>query len=359
MIKFHCEHCHQKLGVPESFAGKRVRCTSCSQAAEVPPLEIPASHLEPLDNVESEDSAWTDEMFGPQDQPDNYGMEEQTETSQFHTCPTCDHECEPDCVFCVNCGYDFRSGQNRQVKIQHRKSSGRSKIDFEDKSHLVKLIAQGAVVVFLVGLLLWAFNTSNKEAAAMVGLWGGIIIAGVGRIWFLVVAYQESTLWGVCCFFVPFAEVIFFFTHLEDTWRPTVVYILGIVILFGTVFGVAVDTIGDAFDYELTEEEIQELINDQDYLFDVACWHIDQQGAWDEYDVQYDGEFADSLSSYRNGWMDPPTNRAELVREQIQYVEGLVKSWTEQERREKIIARNDYQKQQFEETKERIFDTDN
>ena len=41
MLKFRCAQCNQKIGVPEEYAGKRVRCPRCKNAAEVPlPSEI-------------------------------------------------------------------------------------------------------------------------------------------------------------------------------------------------------------------------------------------------------------------------------------------------------------------------------
>jgi len=36
MIKFRCPNCDQKLGVPDAYAGKRVRCSKCSQPCQVP-----------------------------------------------------------------------------------------------------------------------------------------------------------------------------------------------------------------------------------------------------------------------------------------------------------------------------------
>lgn len=36
MIKFRCESCGQKLGVPDNFAGKKVRCTGCAAPVRVP-----------------------------------------------------------------------------------------------------------------------------------------------------------------------------------------------------------------------------------------------------------------------------------------------------------------------------------
>jgi len=43
MIKFYCPSCNQKLGVPDEYAGKRIRCGKCSQPAVVPkPADKPA-----------------------------------------------------------------------------------------------------------------------------------------------------------------------------------------------------------------------------------------------------------------------------------------------------------------------------
>ena len=36
MIKFRCGHCGRKLGVPDEYAGRRVRCTKCNEACQVP-----------------------------------------------------------------------------------------------------------------------------------------------------------------------------------------------------------------------------------------------------------------------------------------------------------------------------------
>ena len=36
MIKFRCANCKQKLGVPDEYAGRRIRCNKCSQPSVVP-----------------------------------------------------------------------------------------------------------------------------------------------------------------------------------------------------------------------------------------------------------------------------------------------------------------------------------
>jgi len=61
MIKFHCSKCDKKIGVPEEYSGKLVRCPRCKQPARVPELE-----LEPLEDQVA-DSIWTDDLLGTAD----------------------------------------------------------------------------------------------------------------------------------------------------------------------------------------------------------------------------------------------------------------------------------------------------
>ena len=52
MIKFRCAHCQQKLGVPDEYAGRRIRCSKCGQPGVVPKpaavSEIPQAKTPPL-----------------------------------------------------------------------------------------------------------------------------------------------------------------------------------------------------------------------------------------------------------------------------------------------------------------------
>ena len=82
MIKFRCPSCNQKLGVPDEYAGKRVRCTRCKEATQVPQPELPvleeiavapALELETGDEIGgdmSADEALSDGMW------DDFGDEE-------------------------------------------------------------------------------------------------------------------------------------------------------------------------------------------------------------------------------------------------------------------------------------------
>ena len=47
MIKFRCPNCQQKLGVPDKYAGRRVRCNKCSQPCDVPHPAADAETTQP------------------------------------------------------------------------------------------------------------------------------------------------------------------------------------------------------------------------------------------------------------------------------------------------------------------------
>ena len=69
MIKFHCDKCDKKIGVPYEFAGKLVRCPRCKEGARVPQSEAKVIQPElelvpeqPQGEFEGE-SIWPDGMF--------------------------------------------------------------------------------------------------------------------------------------------------------------------------------------------------------------------------------------------------------------------------------------------------------
>jgi hypothetical protein len=59
---------------------------------------------------------------------------------------------------------------------------------------------------------------------------GGIVAFGSG-IWLLVVAFQESPLWGLGCIVVPFVSLVFVISHWEDAQKPFLFQILGLAAL--------------------------------------------------------------------------------------------------------------------------------
>lgn len=43
----------------------------------------------------------------------------------------------------------------------------------------------------------------------------GVAITAVGGIWFILVTFQESVLWGIGCIFIPFVSLIFLVMHWD------------------------------------------------------------------------------------------------------------------------------------------------
>jgi hypothetical protein len=58
----------------------------------------------------------------------------------------------------------------------------------------------------------------------------GLLIAMVGAIWIVVIAFQESVLWGLGCFFIPCVALYYVITHWEKTKKPFLIEVVGGVI---------------------------------------------------------------------------------------------------------------------------------
>ena len=56
----------------------------------------------------------------------------------------------------------------------------------------------------------------------------GLIVGLIGGIWFLVVAFQESVLWGLGCLFVPLVCLVFLIMHCDKAGKPFVIHLAGV-----------------------------------------------------------------------------------------------------------------------------------
>lgn len=68
------------------------------------------------------------------------------------------------------------------------------------------------------------------DALATLLLFVGAVVAIVGAVWFLAVAFEEHVLWGLACLFVPLAGVVFLVLHWRRQWRPLAVALAGKVV---------------------------------------------------------------------------------------------------------------------------------
>jgi len=89
MIKFRCPVCSKKIGVPDEYAEKRVKCPTCNSAAQVPSpdsVSTPAGvglHLPDNDSYrQPADNIWSDDLFNqPAESPEQPADQNQYEIS--------------------------------------------------------------------------------------------------------------------------------------------------------------------------------------------------------------------------------------------------------------------------------------
>jgi hypothetical protein len=61
--------------------------------------------------------------------------------------------------------------------------------------------------------------------------WLGLVVALVGAIWLIVLAFQKSVLWGLGSLFVPFVSLIFAVMNWDVAKRPFLIQVAGVVLL--------------------------------------------------------------------------------------------------------------------------------
>ncbi len=143
MIKFRCHHCDKKIGVPENYATKMIKCPQCANPTIVPGViyEEPATEQIPLadesapasedqsrqdgfpaltpqveqDDLTDQDTPWTDEMF--ETTPDA----EPEAAEQERNCSQCGTEVPEDSEFCVSCGRKVPLPETAEVDDQPSK----------------------------------------------------------------------------------------------------------------------------------------------------------------------------------------------------------------------------------------------
>ena len=59
----------------------------------------------------------------------------------------------------------------------------------------------------------------------------GTILALIGGIWLIILAFKESILWGLGCLFIPIISLVFVFMNWEDTKKPFLLNLVGVVLM--------------------------------------------------------------------------------------------------------------------------------
>lgn len=66
----------------------------------------------------------------------------------------------------------------------------------------------------------------------------GALVSLVGGIWFLVVAFRQSVVWGLVVIFVPFASLVFLVKYWRDAKASFFVQLIGTVIYFAGAWNI-------------------------------------------------------------------------------------------------------------------------
>jgi hypothetical protein len=59
----------------------------------------------------------------------------------------------------------------------------------------------------------------------------GIVGLVVGGLWLVVIAFQESFLWGLACLVIPFANLYFVITRWHKTKTPFLIWLAGFILM--------------------------------------------------------------------------------------------------------------------------------
>jgi hypothetical protein len=51
-----------------------------------------------------------------------------------------------------------------------------------------------------------------------------------GELRFMVVVYRHSSMWFLCCLFIPFVWLAYFLLHFANTWRPVMFSTVGLLV---------------------------------------------------------------------------------------------------------------------------------
>ena len=191
MIKFYCTRCDKKLGVPDEFAGKMVKCSRCRQPTPVPELSPysetdPAPEAVPKDTLSEQlvstnlaDSASAQDPSGSTDSASLPPPTESVQPTRIR-CPKCNTLITNDTEFCVVCGCEISPQDDVEIESE-AESPGR----FQTLAQMPRFLILGSVAA-LVGMLIWigiAYSTGKESgyAALLVGILVGFVLMVIGR----------------------------------------------------------------------------------------------------------------------------------------------------------------------------------
>lgn len=253
MIKFYCDTCHKKIGVPPHYAGKRVKCPKCAAVLTVPEPDLVAKEMPSMGIQWSDDLLQTNQNAAPADEGVAAAQNSPVQNGTRFFCPKCKAANYQDSEFCVNCG--------AAIELPVKKSSDRAgskMLALSEAAQLPITIAGGLAGAFL-GAVIWAGIVYATGYEIGWAAWGIGVLSALG----LRVASRDSS---------------------RDFGALAVVCaILGMVAgKFLTIQWVAVSQVTEMLsDMSDQDEMVNYALQDQDALFNHVCMHLCEEGRFD------------------------------------------------------------------------------
>ena len=249
-IRINCQ-CGKTLNVPDTMAGKAVKCPGCGKPVKVPAAAggAAARAAAPAQPVVPEDSSM-DDLFS----------EEGFSQHVAAVCPSCRAEMPATAVLCTKCGYNKESGEKLAahltagVDIDHGTLAlQKAELDMvKDKEMQEKLLSGAglpwwglALVLFMLGsgltIAVLAVNASRRVDEDItfnpMGLF--LTLAGVafalvalGAYWMIVVhAFKNRGKTGLLALIPPWA-IYYVCKNPKQTWK-----FLAVCVVLGGVAG--------------------------------------------------------------------------------------------------------------------------
>lgn len=233
--------CGQKFAAKPELSGKKVKCPGCKE-----PIRIPGGTAAGAKNVPAKvtkkpaksKAVSTEVSAAPtiDDLFDEVGFN--TEDGSAHRkCPECRASMPDEAIICIDCGYNEKTGKKmetyRPVTAEDRakeadvlatpatmprrsgKKSSAGGVESEYKLPIISFAVSLGLYLLAAGLMLVdpAFGAMAMLAALAVSF----LLALAGGFWLIGIAFGDSVVQGLLCWFVPFYGLFYVATHWEET----------------------------------------------------------------------------------------------------------------------------------------------
>jgi hypothetical protein len=337
MIKFRCSSCEGKIGVPEDFSGKMVRCPRCHRPTRVPqvsPVSIP-DEIAPASADAAPDNIWDDQTFPDVESEENQPASDTdpTDADDQPRCPHCRAPIKPQDRYCHSC-----RGKLTAPKPAVVSRTGRAAADPSAGGSMKRLAIAGIAgfVAALAGAALWAGIACAIDRELGIVAWGLGALIGI-----VVVAVTQSNSGGTRALAVLMAILcILMGKFFIAKWLVMPIMqkeMKKLNLEKGIQEKLQELTAGRQVDPQdakpLTEDEIRMMVNDPDILFDAVCHQFKRAHAWDE-------DFAEQLVSFHSGNLKPPASDRPRFEDSDKKVAEKIAGLDNQQKRLAVLFRH-------------------